>query len=102
MCLSGAIWIAGQGWELVLGHMANYRSDSNDAADAAKPPATLAKAVSLHIEGKLKDALVEINRVIESGDVTAEPYSAKAHILYQLEQYEDAAKTYAKLLTLDP
>src|SRR5579859_3397086 len=64
--------------------------------------ASLAKAVSLHMEGKLAEALDEINRVLESGDTTIEILSAKAQIQFELEMYEDAAQSYAKLLSLNP
>src|SRR5271168_2361849 len=69
--------------------------------DAAKA-ASLAKAVSLHMEGKLDEALAEINRVLETGEGTLEIFSAKAQIQFELEMYEDAAQSYAKLLSMHP
>ena len=62
----------------------------------------LARAVSLHLEGKHKDALKELNTAIENGDENAELYAAKGHIQFELEQYEEAVKSYEKLLTLAP
>src|SRR5208337_3220234 len=64
--------------------------------------ASLAKAVSLHMEGKLAEALEEVNRVLESGDGTLEIFSAKAQIQFELEMYEDAAQSYAKVLSMHP
>src|SRR5579864_3136448 len=62
----------------------------------------LARSVSLHLEGKQKEALRELNTAIERGDETQEIYTAKGHIQFEMEQYEDAIKTYEKLLALAP
>ncbi|MGD0136357.1 MAG: hypothetical protein ABSE57_30315, partial [Bryobacteraceae bacterium] len=76
----------------------NSRTSSPSTAKAA----SLAKAVSLHMEGKLDEALAEINRVLETGEGTLEIYSAKAQIQFELEMYEEAAQSYAKLLSMHP
>src|SRR4051794_34928726 len=62
----------------------------------------LAKAVSLHLEGKRQEALQELKGAVSHTGETAEFCSAMGHIQFELEQYEDAAKSYIKLLTLDP
>ena len=62
----------------------------------------LAKAVSLHLEGKRQEALQELKGAVSHAGETAEFCSAMGHIQFELEQYEDAAKSYTKLLTLDP
>ena len=62
----------------------------------------LARAVSLHLEGKHKEALQELNTALENGEESTEIYSAKGHLQFELEQYDDAIKTYEKLLTLAP
>ena len=64
--------------------------------------APLARAVSMHLEGKRKEALRELNTAIENGDDSAEVYAAKGHIQFELEQYEDAVKSYEKLLGAAP
>src|SRR3982751_6543525 len=64
--------------------------------------AALAKAVSLHLEGKRKEALQELKTAISNGGDSAELFSAVGHIQFELEQYEDAARSYTKLLTMDP
>jgi tetratricopeptide (TPR) repeat protein len=62
----------------------------------------LARAVSLHLEGKHKDALKELNTALENGEESAEIYSAKGHLQFELEQFEDSVKSYEKLLSLAP
>src|SRR5579864_611828 len=71
------------------------------ASGKAVTPA-LAKSVSLHLEGKRKEALKELNTAIEAGEETTEVFAAKGHIQFELEQYEDAVKTYEKLLGAAP
>ena len=48
------------------------------------------------------DALEEINRVLETGEGSLEILSAKAQIQFELEMYEEAAQSYAKLLSMHP
>src|SRR5438270_5744311 len=62
----------------------------------------LARSVSLHLEGKRKEALRELNTAIEGGEETAEVFAAKGHVQFELEQYEDAIKTYERLLSVAP
>src|SRR5580658_10607755 len=71
------------------------------AGGKAVSPA-LARSVSLHLEGKRKEALRELNTAIEGGEESAEIFAAKGHIQFELEQYDDAIKTYEKLLNLAP
>src|ERR1700679_4152196 len=63
---------------------------------------SLAKAVALHLEGKRKEALRELNSAIENGEETAEVFAAKGHVQFELEQYADALKTYERLLAVAP
>src|SRR5438552_3991960 len=72
--------------------------DSPSVSDGAVNGASLANVVSLHIEGRRQQALQEIERVLEGGQLTAEVYSAKAHIQYELELYDSAAITYEAML----
>src|SRR5580704_13335181 len=75
---------------------AHGRSNGQGASPA------LARAVSLHLEGKRKDALRELNTAIEAGEESPEIYAAKGHIQFELEQYDDAVKTYERLLEAVP
>ena len=71
-------------------------------ASANNAAAALARAVSLHLEGKRREALQELKVAISNGGDSAELFSAIGHIQFELEQYEDAAKSYTKLLSMDP
>ena len=61
-----------------------------------------ASAVALHLDGKLKEALDKLNRAINAGSASPEIYSARGHILFELERYDEAAASYRKLLELKP
>ncbi len=65
-------------------------------------PTALARSVALHLEGKRKEALTELNGAIEAGEQSPEILAAKGHIQFELEQFDDAVKTYEKLLEVVP
>ncbi|HEV2445343.1 MAG TPA: hypothetical protein VGS58_05455, partial [Candidatus Sulfopaludibacter sp.] len=52
--------------------------------------AALVKALSLNMEGKPEQALQEITAAIRNGETQAELYWTKAHLEFQLGQYEEA------------
>ena len=57
---------------------------------------SLSKAVSLHLEGKLDDAMYELRRTIDSGE--RHP-AALGHVQYEVQDYAAAVKKrYAQLL----
>ncbi|NWF84755.1 MAG: tetratricopeptide repeat protein, partial [Bryobacteraceae bacterium] len=72
------------------------------ATPGAQGGTALARAVTLHLEGKGREALKELDRAVESGDPPREVYAAKGHIQFELELYEEAVKSYESLLGLDP
>jgi len=80
--------------------MSGRSNDSTPNRPGASP--ALARAVSLHLEGKRKEALRELNAAMEGGEESAEIYAAKGHIQFELEQYDDAVKTYERLLEATP
>ncbi|MSV36187.1 MAG: tetratricopeptide repeat protein [Bryobacterales bacterium] len=78
-------------------------SKAAQAGNGAPPVSpALARAVSLHLEGKHMDALKELNSALENGQESAEIYSAKGHLHFELEQFEEAVKSYEKVLSLAP
>ena len=78
------------------------KTAAQSASGVAPVSPALARAVSLHLEGKHKDALKELNTALENGEETADLYSAKGHLQFELEQFEEAVRSYEKLLTLAP
>src|SRR5271154_125973 len=80
----------------------NGATQANGSNKATPKVPALARAVSLHLEGNLQEALDEINGALAEGEESLEIYSAKAQLQYDLEQYEDASKSYAKVLSMNP
>src|SRR5580704_12349309 len=64
--------------------------------------AALARAVSLHLEGKLEAALSELNDAIKSGKREVVLFTAAAHIQYELHEFEEAVNSYSKVLDMAP
>src|SRR6266567_7448045 len=63
---------------------------------------TLAKAVSLHLEGKLETAARLLNKAIESGEKEPGLFTALGHIQYEMRDFDSAAVTYLQLVELEP
>ena len=61
----------------------------------------LAKSVSLHLEGKRKEALDVLTQAIAAGESSNELHAASALIEYELGLFEEAAASYEKLLELE-
>src|SRR5438093_7861895 len=73
--------------------------------EAAKTPAasaTLGKAVALHLQGKTEAALKELSSAIGGGENLAELHAAMGHIQFELQRFEDAARSYLKAAQTDP
>src|SRR5450631_2075853 len=72
------------------------------AADNGQPKASLARAVSLHLEGKTQEALEQIGTLTEAGDESSELYLAKAQMEFDLEKFDQASQSYAQVLSMNP
>src|SRR5437899_2890267 len=73
--------------------------------ETAKTPAasaSLGKAVALHLEGKTEAALKELSSAIDGGENLAELHAAMGHIQFELQRFDDAAKSYLKAAQTDP
>ena len=75
---------------------------SRQHGPGAEAAAVLARAVSLHLEGKRKEALKDLGDAIDSGLQDAELYSARGHVQFELEMFDEAARSYTRLLELSP
>src|SRR6266404_2138557 len=74
-------------------------------AEAARTPAasaSLGKAVALHLEGKTEAALKELSSAIDGGENLAELHAAMGHIQFELQRFDDSAKSYLKAAQVDP
>src|SRR3954451_4008269 len=71
-------------------------------SDSSKASHSVARAVSLHLEGKLEDALKELHRATSKGEKSAEVYSAMGHIQCELNQFEGGVESYREFLRLEP
>ena len=71
-------------------------------SEGSKASRSVARAVSLHLEGKLEEALKELHRATSRGEKNAEIYSAMGHIQCELGQYEGGVESYREFLRLEP
>ena len=63
----------------------------------------LARSVALHLEGKRKEALTELNGAIEAGEHNRRKFwQPRDTFQFELEQFDDAVKTYEQLLEVVP
>jgi tetratricopeptide (TPR) repeat protein len=63
---------------------------------------TLARAVSLHLEGKREAAANTLTQAIDGGERDPALFSALGHIQYELRDYRAAANAYQQLSDLEP
>ena len=75
---------------------------SNASRQEKRVSKSLSKAVSLHLEGKLDDAMYELRRTIDSGERHPALFSALGHVQYEVQDYAAAVNSYAQLLELEP
>src|SRR5258707_13686318 len=85
--------------------MSNQKRWANGAdLSVATQPATsqlFARAVSLHLDGRGDEALVELERALRGGEKRAEIYSAIGYIHYEGKQFDQATAAYRRPIELD-
>jgi tetratricopeptide (TPR) repeat protein len=67
-----------------------------------KPPASLVKAIVLHMEKKLDEAIKELNRGIKAGEQSVDVYSALGHLQFEVGRFDAAAEAYSHVLKREP
>ena len=67
-----------------------------------KIPPSVMRAIVLHLEGRIEDAIKEIHIGLRDGEPPADLYTAMGALQLELERYEDAAASYAEVLKGDP
>src|SRR5437868_4464381 len=73
--------------------------------ESAKTPAasaTLGKALALHLQGKPDAALTALSLAVDGGENLAELHAAMGHILFELQRFDEASKSYLKAAQTDP
>src|ERR1700732_1140304 len=80
------------------------RQDVLDAKSKKRPvqSASLVKALSLNTEGKTEEALREVTAALDRGETLPELVWTKAHLEFQLGQYEAALADYEEMLQASP
>ncbi len=84
--------------------MSNQKRWANGAAaesNVATQPATsqlFARAVSLHLDGRGDEALVELERALTLDPEAPEARLNRANVLVELGHYEEAAEAFAPLV----
>jgi len=72
------------------------------AGSSREIPSSVVKAIVLHLEGKIEDAIFELQAGVRNGEPPVELYSAMGALQMELERYEDAAASYRQVLALEP
>ena len=81
------------------------RGDSIDDPGKKKRPASttaLARAVSLATEGRLEDAIKELEQAAQKGENPVEIHTGLGHLRFEQQKWPDAASAYAKVAQLEP
>src|SRR5580658_7498706 len=82
------------------------RGDTSPADPAKKKRATtvsaLATAVKLASDGKLDDAVKELERAAAEGENPIEVQTGLGHLRFEQQKWDEAARSYAKVIELDP
>src|ERR1700744_2342073 len=76
------------------------RTDALDASREKRPvqSAALVKVLALNMDGKTEQALREIREAIDAGEDLPELIWTRAHLEFQLGQFENALEDYQKVL----
>src|SRR4051794_427364 len=62
----------------------------------------LSRAVAMHLAGQRAEALAKLRRGIAAGEASPGNLRAMGHIQFEMEDFDNAAKTYRTLTELKP
>src|SRR5258708_3590764 len=65
-------------------------------------PPSVVKAIVLHLEGRLEEAVEELRAGLRNGEPAADLYPAMGALQMELERFEDAAASYREALKCEP
>src|SRR5262245_27043603 len=67
-----------------------------------KIPPRAVRAIVLHLEGRIEDAIQEIKIALLAGESSAELHTAMGALHLEIDRYDAAAATYREVLKIDP
>jgi tetratricopeptide (TPR) repeat protein len=67
-----------------------------------KPAPSLVKAIVLHMEGKIEEAIKELQRGVKAGEKTADVYAGLGHLQFEAGRFDAAADAYREVLVQAP
>jgi tetratricopeptide (TPR) repeat protein len=67
-----------------------------------KPAQSLVKAIVLHMEGKIEEAIKELQRGVKGGEKTLDVYAGLGHLQFEAGRFDAAADAYREVLAREP
>jgi tetratricopeptide (TPR) repeat protein len=67
-----------------------------------KPAPCLVKAIVLHMEGKIEEAIRELQRGVKAGEKIADVYAGLGHLQFEAGRFDAAAEAYREVLEREP
>ena len=67
-----------------------------------KPSPSLVKAILLHMEGKIEEAIKELQRGVNAGEKTLDVYAGLGHLQFEAGRFDAAAEAYRTVLEREP
>ncbi len=90
------------GNETGLHNLAECEQKIRELSKPPKTPQCLVKAIVLHMEGKLEEAIKELQRAIKAGEKSADVYAALGHLQFEVGRFDQAAESYALVVEREP
>ena len=74
----------------------------SEAKKPPKPSPILVKAIMLHMEGKIEEAIKELQRGVKAGEKAVDVYAGLGHLQFEAGRFEAAADAYREVLAREP
>jgi tetratricopeptide (TPR) repeat protein len=74
----------------------------NAARKPPKTPPALVKAIVLHMEKKIEEAIRELQTAVKSGEDSVEALAALGHLQFEAGRFDAAASAYQKVIEREP
>ena len=73
-----------------------------EAKKPLKAAPSLVKAIVLHMEGKIEEAIKELERGVKGGEKTLDVYAGLGHLQFEAGRFDAAADAYREVLGREP